>query len=351
MNNKFNPDYRRLVNSALNRKNKGFPLYEHNISYQVAGKIIGEDLEGMFNRGDREELKKMFSLLAGFYKDHGYDGYSFEGCTTRLIQGGKGLTGQAGAIIKTREDFEDYPWAELPERYFNLFSPYFDAIRDTLPDGMKIVGGVGNGVFETIQDFVPFTELSYLEVDDPALFAVLWQQVGETLLSLWTRFLEEYADILAIGRFGDDLGFKSAPLMRPDTVSTHILPQYKKIVDAVHGAGVPFLLHSCGCIFDLMDEIIETTGIDAKHSNEDNIAPFSRWVEDYGDRIGNFGGFDMDFICRSTEDEIRSYVRGICEPLCEAPGIAFGSGNQIADYVPPGNFQAMVDELRQIRGY
>ncbi|MDR1030283.1 MAG: hypothetical protein LBL76_05370 [Treponema sp.] len=46
--------------------------------------------------------------------------------------------------------------------------------------------------------------------------------------------------------------------------------------------GKPFLLHSCGCIFKVMDDLIAAR-IDAKHSNEDAIAP-------YGRRIGNFGG-------------------------------------------------------------
>ncbi len=100
-----------------------------------------------------------------------------------------------------------------------------------------------------------------------------------------------------------------------------------------------------------MDEIIEVTGIDAKHSNEDGIAPFSRWVEDYGQRIGNFGGLDMDVICRSSEEVLRKYIGGKIEPLMDFNGLAIGSGNQIADYVPPENFQVMVDEVRKIRGF
>ncbi|MDP2338519.1 MAG: hypothetical protein Q8N05_19130 [Bacteroidota bacterium] len=34
-------------------------------------------------------------------------------------------------------------------------------------------------------------------------------------------------------------------------------------------------------------------GIDAKHSNKDQIAPFSVWIEKYTNRIGLFGGFDF----------------------------------------------------------
>ena len=104
-------------------------------------------------------------------------------------------------------------------------------------------------------------------------------------------------------------------------------------------------------IFDIMDTVIQKTGIDAKHSNEDAIAPFSQWVDLYGDHIGNFGGFDMDVICRESAEAIREYVRSIVKPLLGKPGLAFGTGNQIADYVPAENFLTMVSELRNLRGF
>ncbi len=346
----FSPDYTRIADAALNKKTQGIPLYEHDINLTVIGTITGHDLHGMYNSRDPETLDLLFNEIAMFHIEHGYDTYSFEGCFTEIIQGGRGLTGMAGSIINSREDFEAYSWDSLAYNYFNKFEIYFEAIRRTLPEGMKIVGGVGNGIFETIQDFVPFTDLAYLEIDEPELFENLWIRVGDILSTTWNRFLDEYSDILAVGRFGDDLGFKSSTLLKPQIISKHILPQYKKIVREVKSRGIPFLLHSCGHIFSIMEEII-ATGIDAKHSNEDTISPFSRWVEDYGDRIGNFGGLDMDVICRSSEEVLRKYIRKNIEPLMDKKGIAIGSGNQIADYVPPGNFLTMVDEIRKIRGF
>ena len=55
---------------------------------------------------------------------------------------------------------------------------------------------------------------------------------------------------------GDDLGHKTSTMLDPDIVRQHIFPQYKRVIDLVHSSGKKFLLHSCGCIFPLMDEII-----------------------------------------------------------------------------------------------
>ena len=117
----------------------------------------------------------------------------------------------------------------------------------------------------------------------------------------------------------------------------------------MHDTGKPFLLHSCGCIFNVMDDII-AAGIDAKHSNEDQIAPFSYWVEQYGDKIGNFGGIDTDAVCRLSEPDMFAYIKDVVDCALGHGGFAFGSGNSIPDYVPTDGFLAMNRSIRTIRG-
>ncbi len=98
-----------------------------------------------------------------------------------------------------------------------------------------------------------------------------------------------------------------------------------------------------------MEDIIEA-GIDAKHSNEDTIAPFSRWIGEYSDRIGLIGGFDMDFLCQKTPDEIfNEVIQKGTEYRKTANGYALGSGNSIPDYVPVDNYLAMVEAAQKIR--
>lgn len=103
-------------------------------------------------------------------------------------------------------------------------------------------------------------------------------------------------------------------------------------------------------IFNIMEDLINTAGIDAKHSNEDQIAPFSEWVEKYGDCIGNFGGVDTGHLCMKSESEIREMVCEILTYTGEHGGIAIGSGNSIPEYVPDEGYLAMVETVRKMRG-
>ena len=104
------------------------------------------------------------------------------------------------------------------------------------------------------------------------------------------------------------------------------------------------------CMIDHLDDLIDVVGIDAKHSNEDKIAPFYWWVETYGDRIGNFGGADVDAVCTYSRQELKEYMEEIIRKSLHRGGVAFGTGNSIPDYVPVDKYMYMVETVRELRG-
>jgi uroporphyrinogen decarboxylase len=98
-----------------------------------------------------------------------------------------------------------------------------------------------------------------------------------------------------------------------------------------------------------MDDFINI-GIDAKHSNEDIIAPYDKWIELYSDKIGLVGGIDVDLLCQEKPDRI--YERVIEDGKRfrnKANGYALGSGNSIPDYVPVEGYLAMIKAGQKIR--
>lgn len=280
----------------------------------------------------------------------GYDAVPYEYCIGPVMPGSGSLGGHKPGEIKNRADFDKYPWDKIEDMYFEKTSIYFETLRECLPEGMKAVGGVGNGIFECVQEVVGYESLCIISFDDPVLYRLLFETVGRVNSGIWKRFLEQFADIFAVCRFGDDLGYKSSTMLSAEDIRTHIIPQYKKIVDVVHSYNKPFVLHSCGCIFDVMDDIIDVTGIDAKHSNEDAIAPFTEWTKRYGSRIGNFGGVDMDVLCQKSQEQIRDYTIDILEKTTDCGGVAYGSGNSIPPYVPVDGYLAMNKAIRDFRG-
>ncbi len=344
----FKPDYRNIVDAAYNRRPARLPLYEHLINIDFIEKVLDRPLAELISGSDADVLE-YFKHYCGFFKDMTYDTVSFEFCIGPILPDSGALLGERAGPIQNRSDFENYPWDKLPELFWQTADRQYKALAETLPEGMKLIGGVGNGAFEISEDLVGFEYLSYMQIDDPQLFADLYTKIGDLMVQIWSEFLKRYGHLYGVCRFGDDLGFKTGTLMAPSTIVSHIVPQYKRVIDLVHNAGLPFLLHSCGCIFDVMDQIIDA-GIDAKHSNEDVIAPFDRWIEDYNDRIGLFGGIDVDLLCSQTPDKTCEYVAQVGQKFRkECKGYALGSGNSIPGYVPVDGYMAMIEAAHRIR--
>lgn len=345
---KFIPDYRNIEAAAMNKRPVRLPFYEHLINEESMENITGKKFKELI-KGDRKDKQEYFRNYNGFFLQHEYDTVSFECCVGGILPNAGALRGHNPGAIHSLRELEKYPWEKLPGMYWDAFDKNFKSMGEMLPPGMKAVGGIGNGVFEIAEDLVGFESLCLLQADEPDTFSKLFVRIGDLLVELWTGFMKRHADAYAVCRIGDDMGFKTSTLMSPQTIIEHIVPQYRRVIKAIHSSGKPFLLHSCGCIFDVMDEMI-ASGIDAKHSNEDAIAPYDEWISRYGKRIGLFGGIDTDLLCRMSPDNIYEYVLESASRFrATANGYALGSGNSIPEYVPADGYLAMIRAGQEIR--
>ena len=143
------------------------------------------------------------------------------------------------------------------------------------------------------------------------------------------------------------MGFRSGLLIGPDDMREFILPGHRVVATLAHEAGKLFLLHSCGKLDLIMEDLIEDVGIDARHSFEETAEPVVEVKRRFGNRVSLIGGIDMDFLCRASEAQVRRRVRetlDVCQP---GGGYCLGTGNSVANYVPVENYLAMLDEGRR----
>ena len=232
-----------------------------------------------------------------------------------------------------------YAWPDPDKIPFERLDKY----QKMVPDGMKFVL-ISRGILETTMDLLGHEQICYLVYDSPELVRNVFQSVGERFL----RFYELAVNHPSIGAvtYCDDMGFKTQTLLAPDTYREFLFPFHKKLNEIVHKVGKPTILHSCGCLDMVMKDII-ACGWDAKQSFEDCIEPI--WVakEKYGDRIALLGGFDVDKLCRMTEQEVREHTRMLIKTCAPGGGWALGTGNSVPNYIPIQNYLAMMDEGRR----
>jgi uroporphyrinogen decarboxylase len=190
--------------------------------------------------------------------------------------------------------------------------------------------------------------LSYALVDAPELVGLMFRKFRELHVSA-VRLLASM-DCIGALRQGDDLGFKTSTFLPPELLREHVFPTYRDMAAAAHAAGKPFILHSCGNLEEVYEDLIGC-GIDAKHSFENTILPVDEYRKRYGRRMTPLGGMDVDFICRASPDEIRVETRRLVEACFAADGHwAMGTGNSLTNYMPVANYLAALEAAREAAG-
>ena len=121
-----------------------------------------------------------------------------------------------------------------------------------------------------------------------------------------------------------------------------VVPWHRKIAEVVHAAGRPTVMHSCGCLDAVMDDIVNVIRHDGKHSYEDAIRPVEQAYEQMVGRIAVIGGLDVDFVCRSQPAEVFERAQAMLERVAGRGGYALGTGNSVPEYVPQENYFAML---------
>ena len=315
------PDFKQLRQALLrDGKPDHVPFYELFVNPSVIERLLGKKIT---SRADTVE----------FYYRSGYD----------YVPVWPGLTMQCGSLVDRtkgypicdRATFDRYPWPDPAAITFQEF----EQVAPVLPPGMRMIGQTG-GVLEMAEGLCGYEQLCLLLADDRALVHDIFERIG----ILYERMYEGMARIDKVGALviSDDLGFKTQTLISPEDLKEFVLPRHRRLTAIIHKHGKPCILHSCGNLRAVMEDLIVDVGIDAKHSYEDEIMPVQEAKEKYGSRIAILGGFDIDRLCRGSPAEIARYSNQLIDECGADGGYALGSGNSIADYVPIENYLTML---------
>ncbi|MFW6189580.1 MAG: uroporphyrinogen decarboxylase family protein [Planctomycetota bacterium] len=257
-------------------------------------------------------------------------------------ENGRSFVDEHEGPITTWEEFEDYPWPDPHQATAEALEWY----SKNLPEGMCIIGSGGFAHFaEHLTWLMGYETLCYALYDQRDLVRAISERLTDIYRVVLDRMLQ--CERVKIVWGSDDMGFKTGTLISPGDLREFVLPGHRLMARMSHDAGRPYLLHACGELTEIMPDLIEEVGIDARHSFEDTIEPVTEAYEKYGDRIAILGGIDVDFLCRAEPRRVRERVRNTLEQCMPGGGYCLGSGNSVANYVPLENYLAMVDEGRK----
>lgn len=346
------PDYRRLLTVLQKQEPDRVPVYEFfsdtSVQERAIGEVRNEPRLPLGGRPDCDPHIRCQYLLGYDYLSPGV-GFGFSTRISRQpLKDASGFdrnyVDDRHAPIKDRHGFETFDWPTPEEVSYELM----EYCAAHLPEGMKLVANLGGGLLEWAMWLVGAEDFCLMVYDDPDLVREIITRINDQQVAV-ARQAASHPDVIACA-LGDDMGFKTQTFLPPEALRELIFPGLRRIADAVHAEGKAFILHSCGNLTLVMDDLIEMVGIDAKHSFEDVIMPVTEVKRRWGGRVAILGGVDVDVLCTADEPRLRAYVRDIVQQCGPGGGFALGSGNSIANYIPPANLRVMLGEAFRCQG-
>ena len=357
----YQPDFENL-RRALKREGgpaKKMPFWELFHDVQVMEHFLGEKmadrdaLVGAMN-GDKDLMNTIIDQRIRVHLMLGYDYVPIPPLvpltftnrkstenTAEMAKGGeRQWADESSSTIANWEDFENYKWPTLAECNFR----FIEEASKRVPEGMKIAVGT-SGILENVQWLMGYEQMAYSIYDEPELIDALFDKIGPLFSSVYETAAQ--IDNVGLMAMGDDMGFNGGTLFSPDFLRKYVFPWQKKCVESAHKHGHPFVLHTCGQVDAIMDDLIDYVGIDAKHSFEDIITPVEQVHAKYHERVTLVGGVDIDLLARGTQEQVRARTRQILEACAHKGSYVMGTGNSVANYVNMDNYIAMMDETRK----
>lgn len=331
------PDFSNLL-KVLRREIPDRPvLFEFFLNNNLYSHLSGEDIEKKPNN-----MEKLKVIIKAFH-NAGYDYATIPTSFTDTLDFPKIEYDQLesrsineGGMITDRASFEKYRWPDPNQGDYEIFNQ----LEPELPDGMKLISCAPGGVLENIIDLVGYETLCYMSLLDQELTEEIFTHIGTRLVDYY-KIIVQYDSVGAL-IVNDDWGFKTQTMLDLEALRKYVFPWHKKIVEVIHKAGKPAILHSCGYMNDVMEDIIYDMKYDGKHSFEDGIIPVEEAINKWGDEIAIMGGIDLDFLVRSTPELIRTRAGKLLAQTENKGGYALGSGNSIPEYVPDQNYFSMI---------
>ena len=144
-----------------------------------------------------------------------------------------------------------------------------------------------------------------------------------------------------------DFGYNNAPFISPEHFAEFVTPYLTELVESVHGGGKKAILHSDGCINQILDQI-HSTGIDGYQS----VDPQGHMdIKEVRERFPDWilmGNVACNLLQDPVEEKIRQAVRYCMTYGGAGKPYIFSTSNCIFNGMPPESYRIMFDEYQRI---
>jgi uroporphyrinogen decarboxylase len=342
------PDYTRLITTLWGGQADRVPLLELIVDPEMKAAYLGRPITSV-----ADEIE--FWYRAGYDCVPAYPGspslwfFLEQERSETILKDANTATGyrrwasEGKGLILDWADLERFPLPGLDGIDFS----FFDAASRQLPDGMGLIGAWGD-VFTYTWEAMGFEAFSYALYEREEFVAHLFTGLGNLAVQICETLLA-YEAVKAFW-FSDDIAYRTGLLVSPSVYRRYLFPWLAQMGDLCRKAHKPFLFHSDGVLWDVLDDLVDC-GICALHPIEPIAMDIHEVKRRYGDRLCLVGNVEVDTLARGSPEQIRAQVRTLLRDVSPGGGYCIGSSNTVPNYARLDNYKTMLDEAWRLGWY
>jgi uroporphyrinogen decarboxylase len=237
---------------------------------------------------------------------------------------------------------EYFDWAGLPGKIHGINKLSRHHIRYEV-----------GGIFETAWGLYGLDRFLLALVSDPVIPIAILNCVTDQLIADVHQLMKTCHGLIDIVYTYDDVAIQNGLLMSPAMWRKFILPCHVRLNQVIKSYRLRIMYHSCGAIYPLIGELIDTMHIDVLNP----LQPRARGMDmqkikqEFGSRISFHGGIDLqETMPHGSVEDVTREVRDRCNILGRGGGYICTTAHYIQMDAPVRNILALYTAPRNVEG-
>lgn len=254
----------------------------------------------------------------------------------------------------TIEDLDKFQWPDPSSIDMNLVEEYAREAKRLYEETDYIVCAEHPvyGVFELGCWMCGFDDFLLKMGIEPEFCMKFFEKIWEYQKKVIEIYYTALGKYIHYTTSGDDFATQSSLFVSVDMWAEMVKPFFKKRIEYTKQfTDAPFLHHSCGSVFPLIGELIDS-GVDILNPIQPKAAMMSpeNLKSHWGDKIVFHGGLDtQEVLPFGTKETVEKAVNDTVDIMIKDGGYVFAAAHNIQEDVPPQNLVYMLDAARNYK--
>ena len=190
--------------------------------------------------------------------------------------------------------------------------------------------------------------MGYALSDDPELVVRVFEANTHKSVQRIEHLPEEWERLCPIVFVGEDMAFKTAPMISPAFMRRHYWPCFERIVATYHARGIKVIFHSDGNLWPILADLV-ATGVDGLNPIEVAAGMSPADIRSRYPQLLLFGGISYSgVLAHGTPEQVAAATRDAIQR--SSPGYFVGTDTELGDDIPLANALAMYETAWQVQG-